>query len=72
MSSFFVSNKQINKFNLHYRQVPVSPEGVHFGIITYGRTVYEQDIVKLDDATTVNKFVEILEEFDYRSERRKI
>ena len=50
----------------------MSPEGVHFGIITYGRTVYEQDIIKLDDATTVNEFVEILEAFDYRSERRKI
>ena len=62
----------ISKFNLHYRQVPVSPEGVHFNIITYGRTVYEQDIVKLDDATTVNEFVEILEAFAYRKRKRKI
>ena len=48
------------------------PEGVHFGIITYGRTVYEQDIVKLNNAATVIDFVEILGKLDYRKGRRKI
>ena len=72
MSEFFVSNKQISKFNLHYRDVPVSPEGVHFGVITYGRTVYKDHQIKLDEATTVDGLLTILNAFAYLKGKRKI